>query len=142
MVCSNKKTYTDQELIDLAIDSMKYAYVPYSNFRVGAAVLSDGEVFTGCNIENAAYSATICAERTAISKAISSGHRRIEKIAIVGGKEGIIEDYCLPCGECRQVMSEFANKDLFEILLTNKDKKIKKYYLKDILPAIFDKNLL
>lgn len=134
---------SDKELIDIAISMMPKAYVPYSHFHVGAALLTkDGKVFTGCNIENASYPATICAERVAMTKAVSEGYKEFSKIAVVGGKDGILDTYCMPCGVCRQFMSEFGDPDTFEILLTNKGKDIKKYLLKEILPASFDKSML
>ena len=96
---------TEQELCRAAIAMLDRSYSPYSHFPVGAALeCSDGTVFTGCNIENAAYGLTICAERTAIFKAISEGHRDFKRIVIAGKSE----DYCVPCGSCRQVMQEFA----------------------------------
>ncbi|MEG2454811.1 MAG: cytidine deaminase [Oscillospiraceae bacterium] len=97
---------TDRELVDKAFTMLQYSYVPYSKFPVGAAILcEDGAVFTGCNVENAAYGSTICAERTAIVKAVSEGHRDDwKKIAIVGNSA----DYCWPCGSCRQMLYEFS----------------------------------
>ncbi|MEG2421477.1 MAG: cytidine deaminase [Oscillospiraceae bacterium] len=97
---------TDRELVDKAFTMLQYSYVPYSKFPVGAAILCEDEaVFTGCNVENAAYGSTICAERTAIVKAVSEGHRDDwKKIAIVGNSA----DYCWPCGSCRQMLYEFA----------------------------------
>ena len=127
---------TDKELIEAAISVMNNAYAPYSDFKVGAAILTkDGRVFVGCNIENAAYSAGICAERTAIGNAISSGAKEFIKIAIVGGKKGEIVDYCPPCGICRQVLSEFCGED-FEILLYNGE-RVKNHLLKELLPFGF-----
>ena len=96
---------TKQDLCQKAVEMQNFAYVPYSHFPVGAALeCSDGTVFTGCNVENAAYGSTICAERTAIVKAVSEGHRDFVRIAIAGNSE----DFCGPCGSCRQVMMEFA----------------------------------
>ena len=96
---------TDKELLSLAVDAAKKAYVPYSGFPVGAALeCADGTVFTGCNVENAAYGSTICAERTAVVKAISEGHRDFRRIAVWGNSD----DYCWPCGSCRQVLAEFG----------------------------------
>ena len=96
---------TDQELMDMAKKAAEYAYVPYSKFPVGAALeCSDGTIFTGCNVENAAYGDTICAERTAAFKAVSEGHRRFKRIVIAGRSD----DYCYPCGACRQFLAEFA----------------------------------
>ena len=102
-----------------AIGAMAFSHCPYSDFRVGAAVLTEsGRIYTGCNIENASYSATICAERTAFFKAVSEGERKFRMIAVAGGKNGIISGLCPPCGVCRQVMSEFCGPD-FEILLVS-----------------------
>lgn len=124
-----------------AHSARKKSYSPYSHFRVGAALLTkSGKVYTGCNIENAAYSATNCAERTAIFKAVSEGERDFEAIAIVGGKEGEISDFCAPCGVCRQVIAEFCQKD-FKIVLGNKN-KFEVYTLDELLPFAFtDKDL-
>ena len=95
----------DQELVKLAFSMLDRAYVPYSHFPVGAALLcADGTVFTGCNVENAAYGSCICAERTALVKAVSEGHRDFVKLAVAGRGE----DYCWPCGSCRQMLFEFA----------------------------------
>ena len=117
------------------------SYSPYSHFRVGAALLTkDGKVYTGCNVENASYSATNCAERTAIFKAVSEGERDFEALAIIGGKEGETADFCAPCGVCRQVISEFCSKD-FKILLGN-EQSFKAYTLDELLPLSFsDKDL-
>ena len=106
------------ELIQKAIEQLDYAYAPYSEFKVGAALLSSkGQIFTGCNIENFAYGPSNCAERTAIFKAVSEGVRDFKAIAIVGGKHGVIRDYCAPCGVCRQVMAEFCQPEEFQIIL-------------------------
>lgn len=126
-----------QELIVLAKEAMKMAYAPYSGFQVGAALLTrDGKVFTGCNIENASYSPTNCAERTAFFKAVSEGHRAFTAIAVVGGQNGVIEGFCPPCGVCRQVMSEFCSDD-FLIHLGGKDDCIKTMTMDEILPLRF-----
>ncbi len=134
---------SDRELIDLAIEARNNAYTPYSDFKVGAALLSkEGKVYKGCNIENAAYTPTNCAERTAFFKAVSEGATDFEAIAIVGGydKDGL--KFCPPCGVCRQVMMEFCESDKFRILLLDEDDEIKSYLLKDILPFGFGpKNL-
>ncbi|MCQ2353665.1 MAG: cytidine deaminase [Clostridia bacterium] len=112
------------------------SYTPYSHFKVGAALLCrDGKVYSGCNIENAAYGPSMCAERTAIFKAVSEGERDFEAVAIVGGKEGETADFCAPCGVCRQVMAEFCRED-FKILLGTPD-NFKVYSLKEILPFAF-----
>lgn len=110
---------TNEELCSLAVNVMSNAYVPYSNYRVGAALLTkSGKIYTGCNIENASYSPTVCAERTAIFKAVSEGEREFVKIAVAGGKNGEISGEFPPCGVCRQVMAEFCDSD-FEILVVN-----------------------
>ena len=112
------------------------SYSPYSHFRVGAALLcKSGKVYTGCNIENAAYSATNCAERTAIFKAVSEGERDFEAIAIVGGREGETAELCAPCGVCRQVIAEFCPKN-FKIVLGNEE-NYKVYTLESLLPYAF-----
>ncbi|MEE0408583.1 MAG: cytidine deaminase [Oscillospiraceae bacterium] len=128
---------TEQVLCQKAIAMLDMAYVPYSHFPVGAALLcKDGTVFTGCNIENAAYGDTICAERTAIFKAVSEGHRDFAAIAIAGRSD----DYCVPCGSCRQVMMEFA-PDLTVICL-NKNGESRKFTLQELLPYGFDHSWL
>lgn len=125
-----------KQLMIEAQNARKYSYAPYSHFRVGAALLTkSGKIYTGCNIENAAYSATNCAERTAIFKAVSEGERDFEAIAIVGGREGEISEFCTPCGVCRQVIAEFCSKD-FKIILGNKD-KYEVYTLETLLPFAF-----
>lgn len=128
---------TDRELIKEAKKATRAAYAPYSSFTVGAALLTkEGRVFRGCNIENAAYSPTNCAERTAFFKAVSEGEREFSAIAIVGGKNGDFCDFCPPCGVCRQVMSEFCDGD-FRIILGRNDEEIKIYTLSDLLPESF-----
>ena len=123
---------TPEKLCELAREAMTHAYVPYSGYQVGAALLcKDGTVFTGCNVENAAYGATICAERTAMVKAVSEGHRDFDTIVIAGKSE----DYCVPCGTCRQVMMEFA-PDLTVICLNGKGES-KRFALKELLPYGF-----
>ena len=123
------------ELVKLAVEARENSYSPYSHFCVGAALLTaDGRVFTGCNVENAAYSPTICAERTAVVKAVSEGAREFTAIAVVGG-EGEITDFCTPCGMCRQVLSEFCKAD-FEIHTYN-GKETKTYTLGELLPESF-----
>ena len=122
----------DSELMDMAKEAMKSAYAPYSHFSVGAAVeTDDGEVYCGCNIENSSYGATICAERTAISKAVSEGYRRITRIAICDSNNS----FAWPCGICRQVMSEFAVEDFYVILEDNG--KLSNFFLKELLPNSF-----
>jgi cytidine deaminase len=103
---------TIRELIMRAMGMMKMSYIPYSHFSVGAALLTDsGEIYTGCNIENAAYTPSVCAERTAFFKAVSEGHTSFKAIAVTGGMNRKAEDFCTPCGVCRQVMREFVNDD-------------------------------
>ena len=126
----------NKALIDKAIEAMGRAYAPYSSFKVGAALLcADGQIYTGCNIENSSFSPTICAERVAVSKAVSEGKRDFCAIAVVGGKDGEISDYCFPCGVCRQVISEFCSDD-FAVILYN-GKEMKEYTLDEILPFRF-----
>ena len=131
---------TDRELIEKALDALKNAYIPYSHYAVGAAVLTgDGCVYTGCNIENAAFSATICAERTAIFKAVSEGHRILSRIAIAAAPEGEsapLSSCGAPCGVCRQVMAEFAAPD-FRILLARSAEDYDTYTLPELLPFSF-----
>lgn len=124
---------TDLELVNTARQAVNLAYAPYSKFCVGAALIADdGEVYTGCNIENSSYGATICAERTAICKCVSNGCRLIKKIAICSTGEG----QTFPCGICRQVMSEFMDED-GEILLGTPDGDFYSYTLKELLPNSF-----
>ncbi len=124
-------------LIQTAVKMLDFSYVPYSHFHVGAALLTkSGKIYTGCNIENAAYGPSNCAERTAIFKAVSEGEKEFQAIAVVGGSEGKIEDFCPPCGVCRQVMAEFCDKD-FKIILSNGKKEVKTFTLSDLLPESF-----
>ncbi len=128
---------TDRELVTLAKRAAESSYSPYSDFTVGAALLTrNGKTYTGCNIENSAFGPTNCAERTAFFKAISEGERDFLKIAIVGGKKGDFKDFCPPCGVCRQVMSEFCDKNFTVILGKNGD-EIKSYSLEELLPFSF-----
>ena len=109
------KTYHTSQLIETAIEQLKYSYTPYSGFKVGAALLAkNGTVYTGCNIENAAYTPTNCAERTAFFKAVSEGVKEFDAICIVGGKNGVLTEYAPPCGVCRQVMMEFCDPEEFD----------------------------
>ena len=128
----------NEVLVKAAIDATKYAYVPYSNFKVGAAILAEnGKIYTGCNIENASYSPTNCAERTAIFKAVSEGVTKFKKIAVVGGPNGNLENYCPPCGVCRQVISEFADED-FELILGTSENTYAVYnFFQEVLPLSF-----
>lgn len=123
---------TNSELMDIAKEAMKFSYAPYSNFHVGAALLTkDGKVYTGCNIENASYGATNCAERTAIFKAVSEGERQFTKIAVAASDGSI----AYPCGICLQVMNEFMPEG--EIVL-EKDGQLMSYHLKELLPLGFN----
>jgi len=122
---------TDEQLLQMANDIRERAYTPYSNFKVGAALLcADGTVFTGVNIESATYTPSVCAERTAFFKAISEGYRDFVKIAVTCDKE-----YCSPCGVCRQVMAEHAPN--LEILLGNPQGTFKRMSISDLLPEAF-----
>ena len=124
-------------LIQTAVKMLDFSYVPYSHFHVGAALLTkSGKIYTGCNIENAAYGPSNCAERTAIFKAVSEGEKEFEAIAVVGGSEGKIEDFCPPCGVCRQVLAEFCEKD-FKFILAKSVSEYKIFNLEDLLPESF-----
>ena len=126
-----------KELAAAALEVRKRAYAPFSGHAVGAALLAeDGSVFTGCNIENSAYSPTICAERAAFAKAVSEGFREFSAIAVAGGFEEVPEGYCAPCGVCRQVMAEFCGKD-FIILLVRTPEDRREYTLEEIFPLAF-----
>ncbi|MCI5695765.1 MAG: cytidine deaminase [Treponema sp.] len=126
------------ELFDKAKTMLNFSYAPYSHFHVGAALLTkDGKIYTGCNIENAAYGPSNCAERTAFFKAVSEGILKFDAIMVVGGPNGKIKDYCPPCGVCRQVMMEFCNPDEFKIFLAKSKDDIVEYTLKELLPLGF-----
>lgn len=136
MVSKNKELV--KEMIQSAIDMLAYSYTPYSNFKVAAALHSkNGIIYKGCNIENAAYTPTNCAERTAFFKAVSEGVKEFDAIVVVGGKDGKLTDYCPPCGVCRQVMMEFCNPDTFEVILAKALDDYKVFTLKEILPLGF-----
>lgn len=126
-----------EELMELAIEAMDHSYSPYSHCKVGAALLcADGTVYQGCNIENAAYGPTNCAERTAFFKAVYDGKREFQAIAVCGGKDGVITGEFPPCGVCRQVMREFC-KDDFLIYLAGPDKAVSQFTLTELLPQSF-----
>lgn len=132
----DKKTI--EKLIDTALAQLDFSYAPYSGFNVGAALLAKNQaVYTGCNIENAAYTPTNCAERTAFFKAVSEGVRDFEAICIVGGKNKKATDYTAPCGVCRQVMMEFCNPKNFKIILAIDRENYRVYTLEDMLPQGF-----
>lgn len=129
---------TELELVSLAKEAAKNAYVPYSHHTVGAALLSkSGKVYLGCNIENAAYSPTNCAERTAFFKAVSEGEREFEAIAVVGGYELDFADYFAPCGVCRQVMAEFCDMETFKVIFGKNGDEYRSFTLGEILPFGF-----
>lgn len=134
-----------ETLISIAMDARKNAYIPYSGYAVGAALLcKNGKVYSGCNIENASYGATNCAERTAIFKAVSEGEQDFSMIAIVGGKkeDDYIKDYAYPCGICRQVMSEFTDSESFRVIVAKSENDYKSYTLSELLAYGFgNKNL-
>ena len=128
---------TEKELCQKAIDMLDMAYIPYSHFPVGAALeCSDGTVYTGCNIENSSYGLTNCAERTAAFKAVSEGHRHFTRIVIAGRSD----DYCYPCGACRQVLYEFGPE--MEVICLNKKGEEKRLHIKELLPYGFDRTWL
>ena len=128
---------TREELKAKAVSMLEMSYCPYSHFPVGAALeCEDGTVYTGCNIENAGYSATVCAERTAVFKAVSEGHRRFKRIVVAGRSDSP----CVPCGECRQVLSEFAPE--LEVICLDKDGSELALALTDLLPHSFNKSFL
>ena len=130
---------TDRELMLHAVAARKLSYSPYSGFKVGAALLGkSGKVYTGCNVENAAYTPTNCAERTAVFKAVSEGEREFLAIAIVGGKDEEPADFCAPCGVCRQVLAEFCDGG-FRILLGTPD-NVQVYTMSEVLPYSFGKS--
>lgn len=127
-----------EEMIELAIGQLQYSYTPYSGFKVGVALLTkDGKFYTGCNIENAAFTPTNCAERTAFFKAVSEGEREFRAICIVGGKDGVLTEYAAPCGVCRQVMMEFCDPETFQIILATGKEQYEIFTLKELLPQGF-----
>ena len=133
---------TPQQLMDTAKEAMAHAYAPYSGYKVGAALLcKDGSVYLGCNLENAAFSPTVCAERTAFFKALYDGHREFSAIAVCGGKDGVITKPSPPCGVCRQVMAEFCRED-FLIYLTDGTGAISIHKLSELLPLGFSPRAL
>lgn len=127
-----------KELIRSAMEARKKAYAPYSGYMVGAAVLTNElRIYTGCNIENASYTPSICAERTAISKAVSEGWRRLKAIAVVGSPKGdVISQFAFPCGVCRQVIREFADSQ-FMVIVARSESDYKIYSLSELLPESF-----
>ena len=129
---------TDKELLLKAVEARSFAYAPYSDHKVGAALLDkSGKVYTGCNVENAAYTPTNCAERTAVFKAVSEGEREFVAIAVVGGLGDTLSEVCAPCGVCRQVLAEFCEKNLHVVMGT--PDKIVTSTLGNLLPLSFGK---
>ncbi len=127
-----------RNLVRDAIEAMHKAYAPYSRHHVGAALLTKNQkVYQGCNIESASYSPTNCAERTAFFKAISEGERDFSAIAVVGGKDGILKDFCPPCGVCRQVMREFVDPKSFLVILARSEEDYLVFFLEELLPLSF-----
>ncbi|MDF2944437.1 MAG: hypothetical protein K0S01_3295 [Herbinix sp.] len=127
-----------KNLIREAIEGMKNAYTPYSHFNVGSALLTKKQkIYTGCNIENASYTPTNCAERTAFFKAISDGERDFSAMAIVGGKNGIVSEFCPPCGVCRQVIREFVDPKSFLVILARSEEEYLVFFLEELLPLSF-----
>ncbi len=125
-------------LIENAINMLQRSYIPYSNFAVGASLMTkEGKIYNGCNIENSAYTPSNCAERTAFFKAVSEGERDFKAIAIVGGPNRVIKDYCAPCGVCRQVMREFCESSEFKIILAKSVDDYKIFSLEELLPLGF-----
>lgn len=123
---------TERELVERALEMRRFSYAPYSHFRVGAALeCQDGSVYTGCNVENAAYGSSLCAERTALVKAVSQGRRRFVRLAVAGDSA----DYCWPCGACRQMLREFGT-DL-EVLAANREGAYVAISLEELLPHSF-----
>lgn len=134
-----------EELVKKAYEAQKFSYSPYSGFQVGAALLTKGgKVYSGCNIENVAFSPTNCAERTAFFKAVSEGETEFEAIAIVGNKKNASAEewsFCTPCGVCRQVMLEFVNPEEF-LIYSGKGEEIKTFTLKELLPESFSPSMV
>lgn len=131
-----------KDLFMLAKDVMKNSYAPYSNYNVGAVLLTkNGNIYKGCNVENASYSVTCCAERTALFSAVAGGEKEFSAICIVGGKNGEITDYAMPCGICRQALAEFCDAD-FKVYVGINEDDIKEFTLGELLPCSFEKSKL
>lgn len=127
-----------KEMIQEAIDNLKNSYAPYSNFNVSAVMLmSSGKTYSGVNVENSGFSVTSCAERNALFHAVSEGERELEMAVIVGGKNGNIEDYCMPCGMCRQAMREFADPSKMKVIIAKSVDDYKEFTLEELLPHSF-----
>lgn len=133
----------EKALVRKALEMTKSAYAPYSRFHVGAAVLAEsGKVYGGANVENASYGAAVCAERTAIFNAVVAGERRLVALAVAGGKDGVITDFCAPCGICRQVMREFVRPESFRILIARSTSDYRICTLAELLPESFGPEML
>lgn len=131
-----------KDLFILSKEAMKNSYAPYSNYNVGAALLTkNGSIYKGCNIENASYSVTCCAERTALFSAVANGEKEFDAICIVGGKNGEITDYAMPCGVCRQALAEFCDAK-FKVYVGKSENDIKEFTLDELLTCSFDKSKL
>lgn len=131
-----------KDLFILAKEAMMNSYAPYSNYNVGAILLTkNGNIYKGCNVENSSYSLTNCAERTALFSAIANGEKEFKAICIVGGKKGVITDYAMPCGACRQALAEFCDSD-FKVFICIDEDNIKEFKLGDLLPYSFNKSKL
>ena len=131
-----------KDLFILAKEAMKNSYAPYSNYNVGAVLIcKNGNIYKGCNVENASYSLTNCAERTALFSAIANGEKEFDSILIIGGKNGDLNDYAMPCGACRQALSEFCDND-FIVYVARNENDIIEFLLKELLPFTFDKDKL
>ena len=134
-------TGPDEEMRSLgeqATNAMTLAYAPYSHFHVGAAVMgASGKVYLGANVENASYGAAVCAERNAIFRAVLAGERKLKAIAVVGGRNGVVTDFCPPCGICRQVMREFSDPKTFRVYLRKSSTAYRSYTLEELLPESF-----
>lgn len=129
---------TERALIKAALEARRASYSPYSGYQVGAALLTqEGKLYTGCNIENAAYAPANCAERTAFFKAVSEGERHFQAIAIVGSPAGEVTQFAWPCGVCRQVMMEFCDPESFVVIVAKSETEYRKRTLKELLPEGF-----
>ena len=126
------------EIVAKALEMVPRAYAPYSRFQVGAAVLAaSGRIYGGANVENASYGAGVCAERNAIAAAVNAGERRLAAVAVAGGKDGVVTDFCPPCGICRQVMREFCDPAAFRVVLVKSAAETKSFTLAELLPESF-----
>ena len=128
----------DEEIVAKALEMVGKAYAPYSHFQVGAAVLAEsGRVYGGANVENASYGAAVCAERNAIFAAVNAGERKLRAIAVCGGRDGKVTDFCPPCGICRQVMREFCDPQTFRVIVAKSAREFKTLTLESLLPESF-----